>query len=112
MSEERVELQNKFLRGSARLARTLAWLQLAVVIVGEVVIWALQVWDARNPELEQAIAYPALPWGLWTAVASFAVLSLVAAAFWRNQIGEPGRVIDLILGWVPGFRPGADEGGR
>lgn len=106
---DRVERQNKFLRHSAYVAIWIGALQLIVRVLGDVFIWMLQVWDARDPTVEQAIVYPDMPWGFWTSVAGFAVLSLIGAAFWRNQIGEPGRVLDIILGWLPGYKPSSSE---
>lgn len=100
---------NTFLRRSAMVSVGVGAIQIIVRIVGDVVIWGLRVMDARRAPIEvngelvhlPAVNYPDLPWGFWTSVLGFVVLSLVGAAFWRGQIGEPGRVIDLLVGWIP-----------
>lgn len=104
---QRIELRNRFLRGSARVAVALGALQLTVRILGDTIIWILAVRTAHQGY--EAVTYPEMPWGLVESIASFLVLSLIGAAFWKNQIGEPGRVIDLILGMLPSSFQGGRE---
>lgn len=104
---QRIERRNRFLRWSARVAVWIGALQIIVRIVGDTVLWALAVWDARAGR--EAVPMPEMPWGLVESIGSFLVLSLIGAAFWYNQIGEPGRIIDLVLGMLPSRSQG---GGR
>lgn len=100
MPQHRVEARNKFLRLSARIAVGLGAFQLIVRILGDVAVWLIHVLRAMGER--PPVVLPDLPWGLWPSIVSFVVLTLVGAAFWKGQIGEPGRVIDLILGLIPG----------
>ena len=98
----RAEKRNKFLRFNAYAAAGLAAIQLAVNILGRIFVWLVHVRHAMKGT-EQTITLPDPPWGLFTAIGSFVVLSLVGYAFWSNQVGEPGRAIDMVLDMIPSF---------
>lgn len=100
-----VDSHDKFLRASAWIAISLGAVQVVVRVVGDVFLWILQVRAVHNGKPPPA--YPDMPWGYWSSIVGFVVLSLIGAAFWKNQIGQPGRVLDLVLGMLP--RRGAGE---
>lgn len=107
---ENVKDHDKFMRSAAHISKWLGTLQLVVQILGRSILWILEVRDARAAPRVLAdgssIApytptYPDMPWSYWLSLAGFAVLMLLAAALYRNQIDNPGRVFDLFLGWIP-----------
>lgn len=96
----RAAKRNKFLRWNAWFASGLGILQLLVNILGKTFIWILHVrWAAQGYEDPPVLPDP--PWNLPTAIFGFVILSLVGYAFWTNQIGEPGKVVEMITGWMP-----------
>lgn len=99
LGEEHVERRNSFLRLNARIAVWVAAVQLFVNVAGDIAGWFInfiRIWSGKP-----IVALPELPWGFWTSVGGFVVLTMIGYAFWTQQVGEPGRFIDLFAGMIP-----------